>query len=35
MGNNKTKDTPMTLHRFIRVTSFFALLMIVPAGVFV
>jgi hypothetical protein len=35
MGNNKTKDTPMALHRFVRVASFFALLMIVPAGVFV
>jgi hypothetical protein len=33
MGNNKTKDTPMTLHRYIRVLSFAALLIIVPAGI--
>jgi hypothetical protein len=35
MGNNKTKETPMTLHRCIRVLSFAALLLIVPAGIFI
>jgi hypothetical protein len=34
MGNNKTKEMPMTLHRCIRVFSLAALLLIVPAGVF-
>ena len=34
MGNNKTKATPMTVHRCIRVFSLAALLLIVPAGVF-
>jgi hypothetical protein len=33
MGNNKTKETPMTLHRCIRVLSLAALLIIVPAGI--
>ncbi len=35
MGNKNTKGRPMTLHRIIRVSSFAALLLIVPAGVFV
>jgi len=35
MGKKNTKETPMTLHRCIRVFSFAALLLIVPAGVFV
>lgn len=36
MGYKKTnKETPMTVHRCIRVCSFAALLLIVPAGVFV
>jgi hypothetical protein len=35
MGNNKTKDTPMTLHRSIRVFSLAALLIIVPAGLLI
>lgn len=35
MGPNKTnKETPMTMHRCIRVFSLAALLLIVPAGVF-
>jgi hypothetical protein len=34
MGNNK-KEVPMTFHRCVRVVSFAALLIIVPAGVFV
>jgi hypothetical protein len=34
VGNNKTKETPMTLHRCVRVLSLAALLLIVPAGVF-
>lgn len=34
MGNNN-KETPMTLHRSVRAFSFAALLLIVPAGVFV
>ena len=34
MGNMKNKETPMTVHRYIRVVSFAALLFIVPAGVF-
>lgn len=34
MGNNKTKEKPMTVQRCIRVCSFAALLLIVPAGVF-
>jgi hypothetical protein len=34
VGNNKTKETPMTLHRCVRVFSLAALLLIVPAGVF-
>jgi hypothetical protein len=33
MGKNNTKETPMTLHRCIRVFSFAALLIIVPAGI--
>ena len=34
MGNNKTnKGTPMTLHRYVRVVSFAALLLIVPTAV--
>ena len=35
MGNNKTKETPMTLHRSIRVFSLAALLIIVPAGLLI
>jgi hypothetical protein len=31
---NKKKETPMTLHRCVRVFSLAALLLIVPAGVF-
>jgi hypothetical protein len=34
MGNMKNKETPMAVHRCIRVVSFAALLFIVPAGVF-
>jgi hypothetical protein len=34
MGNNN-KEEPMTLHRCVRVCSFAALLIIVPAGVFI
>jgi hypothetical protein len=30
-----SKETPMTIHRIIRVGSLVALLLIVPAGVFV
>jgi hypothetical protein len=33
MGNNNIKETPMTLHRCIRVFSLAALLIIVPAGI--
>jgi hypothetical protein len=33
MGNNKTKEMPMTLHRCIRVFSLAALLIIIPAGI--
>jgi hypothetical protein len=35
LGNKNTKERPMTFHRIIRVGSFAALLLIVPAGVFV
>ena len=35
MGNKNSKETPMTVHRIIRVSSLVALLLIVPAGVFV
>jgi hypothetical protein len=34
MGNHNNRETPMTVHRCIRVVSFAALLVIVPAGVF-
>jgi hypothetical protein len=34
MGNKNNKETPRTVHRYIRVVSFAALLFIVPAGVF-
>ena len=33
MGSNKIKETPMTMHRCIRVFSLAALLIIVPAGI--
>ena len=35
MGNKNNKETPMTMHRYIRVVSFAALLIIVPAGILV
>jgi hypothetical protein len=34
MGHHNNKETPMAVHRYIRVVSFAALLFIVPAGVF-
>jgi hypothetical protein len=33
MGNDKNRETPMKVHRYVRVVSFAALLIIVPAGV--
>jgi hypothetical protein len=35
MGNKNNQEAPMIVHRYIRVVSFAALLIIVPAGILV